>query len=160
MICAVEQKITEAIVELRNKYLAEGMATDLPSINHGLCDGFADDIAAKLPEIEGLQAVDIACFIEVDPDTGCTFDSGGPFDQELIAEHWPSITPPEGLTWDDMNQLSADAGFSCGTHVFLTYDGKFFDAEAEKGVNTPFELPFFKRVIASWKEERWNAPRP
>lgn len=152
-----EQKIAEAIIALREEYLATGQAPDVMTINHGLCDSFADDITAHLTEIEGLQAVDIAGFIEVDPDTGYSYDSGGPFDLELIGAHWPNITPPEGLTWDDMNQLSEDAGFSCGTHVFLTFNGKFYDAEAEQGVYTPFELPFFQRVISSWQEER---PQP
>lgn len=160
MFCAVEHKITEAIVELRNEYLAKGKAPDLPSINHGLCDIFAVDLALKFPELDTLQVVGITDFVEIDPDTGCAYDCGGSFDLKLISEHWPHFTPPGDLTWDDMNQLSADAGFSCGTHVFLTYDGKFFDAEAEQGVLTPFELPFFKRVISSWLEEREILPRP
>ena len=153
-----EQKIAEAIISLRNDYIMKGEAPDVMTINHGLCACFADDIADHLPEIEGLQAVDIAGFIEVDPETGCSYDSGGPFDLELIGANWPNITPPEGLTWEDMNQLSEDAGFSCGTHVFLTFNGKFYDAEAEQGVDTPFELPFFQRVIASWLEERPQPP--
>lgn len=154
-----ENMISEAIIRLREQYVSEGQAPDFLAINHGLCGDFADEIVELLPEVEGLEAIGITGFVETDPETDCAYDSGGPFDLELIGAHWPNITPPEGLTWEDMNQLSEDAGFSCGTHVFLTFNGKFYDAEAEQGVDTPFELPFFQRVIASWLEERPQPPK-
>lgn len=154
----LEAEITKTIIALRDEYVATGKAPDIQTINYGLCDTFADDVTLLLPDIDGLGALHITDFIKIDPETGLADEEGGEFDVDSINEHWPNITPPEGLTWEDMNQLSADAYFSSGTHVFLVFNEKFYDAEAEHGVDSPFELPFFQRCIRSWIEEKIPSP--
>ena len=160
--------VRDAILHVRERMLDEGLAESLEAINNGLCGDLADDVVALLVERKSLSwttfrdvsSMSVAEFIQVDPDTGFSHDSGGPFDRSLLARHWPGVRPPEGLDWDDLDALSADAGFCAGTHVFLCHEGLFYDAEAPDGVPSFFDLPFFKRVAASWLEERATGNKP
>lgn len=150
--------LSSLIRHVRDGMVSEGLAADAEAINAGLCGDFASEVVALFPEWTGqpreaLTDLDVACFIEVDPDTGFSYDNGGPFDREMLAAHWPGVVPPDGMDWDDLDRLSADAGFDACTHVFLYSDGRFYDAEAPEGVASFFDLPFFQRVIRSWQEE-------
>lgn len=150
------------IREVRERMLQEGLVKTLPEINSGLCEDFALDVASLFSERTGLPQdtltdFEVVNFIKIDPVTGFAYDAGGPFDRELLAEHWPGVRPPDGLDWDDLDRLSADAGFSAGTHVFMFAEGRFYDAEAPEGVESFFDLPFFMRVVESW-QAREGAP--
>lgn len=154
------ERVGEAVRSLRQSWLDHGWAGSFAEINAGSCEVFADEVVDRLLEdlparpANAPERLDIVAFIAVDPETDCAYDDGGPFDRALLAEHWPDIVPPPGLDWDDMDRLSADAGFSAGTHSFVALDGRFYDAEAPDGVGSVFELPFFERVIESWKSAR------
>jgi GNAT superfamily N-acetyltransferase/RNA:NAD 2'-phosphotransferase (TPT1/KptA family) len=127
--------------------------------NRGCCDDFANDVYHKLEadmDVTGLESVSVASFLQPGEE-GYSDVEGAPFDRRLLKAHWPSVVPPSGLTWKDMNRLSADAGFCDGTHVWLTWNSLHFDSEAPNGVPNFFDLPFFKRVIASWLSEHKTA---
>lgn len=157
--------VSRTIRELRDEYVSSGNAADYAAINSGLCGDFSCDVISALSEAHGVTFGEIPVhehgvtdFVRTDPETGFSIDTGGPFDRELL-ENWPGVKPPEGMTWDDLDALSEYAGFHAGTHVFIHFDGLFYDAEAPDGVTSFFELPFFKRVISDWMERR-SAPVP
>lgn len=152
-----QAEIAATVERIRRRMVESGEADDYRSINHGLCGDFAEELAEAINRFDGRLAadvMDVANFIRIDPRTGFSFCDGGPFDRDLIKANFPAINPPGGMTWDDLDLLSRDCGFSAGTHVFTYYDGRFYDAEAPSGVANFFELPFFERVVSSWLEER------
>lgn len=150
--------LSAAIRTVRARLLDAGRYPDLPSINAGGCTAFTRAVRRELgrefcDEI-GLEELGIDNLMESEDDEPTVMD------RALLAEHWPLVVPPEGLGWDDIDALAAAAGFSCGTHEWLVLDGRHYDAEAPDGVDNPFDLPFFQRVVAGWLEERDAAPRP
>lgn len=154
--------ISRIVADLGARYLAEGRAASLQQINAGSCEDFAMDLIELLeefPSCDSAEDVCIAGFLAVDPSTGFSME-GGPFDRELIERLWPDMVPPEGLSWDDLDRLSGDVHFNGGTHIWTALNGRHYDAESPNGVASPFELPFFKRVIASWVAEFGIAPSP
>jgi len=148
--------LTAAILAVREELLASGQYPTLAHINRGYCDGFCSDVADHLGIPAGAEEP-----FELGIDNLMESDGDEPtiMDRALLEAHWPDIQPPEGLDWDDVDRLAADAGFSSGTHVWLCLDKRHYDAEAPEGVGNPFDLPFFKRVVASWLEE-CPAPAP
>lgn len=154
------QQIHDIVVALTDEYIAAGHAKTAKDINAGLCESFAIDLLQRVEQEIGIcngQDIGIANFLAEDPATGLASE-GGPFDRSLIAEHWPGFLPPEGFDWEDMDRLSHDANFDAGTHVWAYVNGLHFDAEMPDGVLSPFDLPFFQRVIASWDDEVRRRP--
>jgi len=143
--------------QVREEYLSKGLAQSFQIINSGLCDDFASDVCMRVPgglhntEVSNLSVANFQSIDESDD------DSGRPFDRKLLRKHWPAVIPPSGLTWNELDALSADAGFDNGTHVWISFGDMHFDAECPDGVHNFFELPFFQRVIADWMAER-NQP--
>ena len=148
------------------RWLAEKLAESGEHVNSGAapggcCSDFADAVAENLGGVRAADALGVEQLgIDNFHVVNATFDEGRPIDRQLLARHWPKVLPPEGLSWDDLDRLSEDAGFSSGTHVWLTMDGLHYDAEAPEGVENFFELPFFRRVVAAWVVERNAAPTP
>lgn len=145
--------LTKAIMDIRDELLASGEYASHAAINSGYCSDFADDVFERIGRgvHEQLGQLGIENFMQPAEDDG--FNDGYPLDRELLIEHWPSVVPTQGMTWDDLDALSRDAGFSTGTHVWIELEGIFYDAEAPDGVDNFFDLPFFQRVISSWIEE-------
>lgn len=150
--------LTKTILELRDELVASGHYNSYQAINAGYCADFADDVFGRFGRSfrEPLLQLGIDNFLQIAEDDD--FNDGYPLDRELLIEHWPAVVPTQGLTWDDLDQLSADAGFNAGTHVWIEMYGRFYDAEAPEGVDNFFELPFFQRVISSWVEEKKCLP--
>lgn len=146
--------VTEAILAMRKRYLEEGAADSLKDINAGLCDDFAGSVVEALggERAARIGSVSVASFQVIMEDGD--YDDGRPFDRALLGAYWPHVQPPTGLTWGDLDELSADASFGDGTHVWLTDDEYHYDAECAEGVHNFLELPFFQRVIANWRAER------
>ena len=137
--------ITATIIALRDDYLARGEAPSFYEINNGLCESFAVDVLDLLGHPKGI--------LDLQNESFMCGDDGDPvgaeqWDARLLETQW-GVTPPAGLSWDDLN------GCDFGHHVWLSYNGRHYDAECPEGVASPFELPIFARVIA---EE--CAPRP
>lgn len=148
------EMLTKAILDIRDELLASGEYASHAEINSGYCTDFADDVFERLGKgaHEYLGQLGIDNFM-LPPEEDDGFNDGYPLDRELLTEHWPSVVPTQGMTWDDLDVLSSDAGFSTGTHVWIELNERFYDAEAPEGVDNFFELPFFQRVISSWIEE-------
>ncbi len=146
--------LTKAIMDIRDELLASGEYASHAEINSGYCTDFADDVFERLGRgaNEHLGQLGIDNFMQPVAE-GDHFNDGYPLDRELLIEHWPSVVPTQGMTWDDLDALSRAAGFSTGTHVWVELDERFYDAEAPEGVDNFFDLPFFQRVISSWIEE-------
>jgi hypothetical protein len=148
--------LTAAILAVRGELVSTGRYASFQAINAGYCTDFCNDVTDRL----GVPADAHEPFeVGIDNLMECEDDEPTVMDRALLAAHWPKIQPPEGLTWDEVDQLASDAGFSAGTHVWLCLDGRHYDAEAPEGVDNPFDLPFFQRVVGSWLEER-PSPRP
>jgi hypothetical protein len=144
--------ITAAALKLRAEYLASGHYQNLLEINQGGCENFACDLhelIGKPTENEKYAIVDPAFFMQ-EAIAGEDENSGYPMDRDHLAAHWPSVVPPAGLDWDDLDHISGFANFTPGTHIWVFSDGKHYDAEAPEGVSTPFDLPFFQRIIQRW----------
>lgn len=156
--------LSNAIRTIAQAYLSRGLAGTLREINAGHCHQFADDVLRVIEQSEaiddaddiGLQAIGIANLMT--PADDGDFNDGYPLDRELLGTHWPKVQPPDGLDWDDLDRLSEDAEFSAATHSWIAFEGRHYDAEAPDGVDNLFHLPFFVRVVESWKLEGPNAP--
>ncbi len=149
-----------AVRAVLDDWIACGYAADGANVNSGTaaggcCSDFSAEVLSRLgdhrvSDAMGLTELGLDNLQVVDPDDAV----GRPFDRPLLARHWPGIRPPAGLGWDDLDRLSEEAGFSGLTHTWLAMDGLHFDAETPEGVENPFELPFFRRVVQSWLAER------
>lgn len=148
------EMLTKAILDVRADLLESGEYATHAEINSGYCSDFADDVFERLGRDvhDQLGQLGIDNFMQPAAD-GDHFNDGYPLDRELLQEHWPAVVPTQGMSWDHLDRLSADAGFSTGTHVWIEMDERFYDAEAPEGVDNFFELPFFQRVISSWIRE-------
>lgn len=153
------QWLTDLIRETSARYIAEGAADSFIKINSGLCGDLSHEVIQAVGSHHayeiGLTELGIDNFLTPSEDD---FIDGNPFDRDLITRHWPNFQPPPGLDWDTMDKISAAATFNPGTHVWLSIGGEHFDAEAPEGVASPFELPFFKRVIEGWIAEFIPSP--
>lgn len=129
------RQISQAIVRMRDKYIATSAAQSHWEINNGLCDDFASDVVAELG-LGGDKLYDI-CGENLMVDG---VDSDGLWDWKLLQKYW-DIAPPAGLTKKQVSNIEF------GGHVWLT-DGKIhFDAECPDGVQSFFDLPVFRRYI-------------
>lgn len=141
-----------AIEKVRDDFLSEGVS-DAATINAGRCGCVVSDVAELLGGLDdfyamGMSEIGIDGFMNPHPEDECERDG---FDRALIAERWPAITPPEGLDWEALDEIAAFANFNAGTHEWIVYEGRHYDAEAPEGVDNPFDLPFFVRIIEAWK---------
>jgi len=113
----------------------------------GCCSDFVSAVYERLGGPDAAYALGIS---EIGIEA---FMAAGRMDRELIAASWPKVKPPEGLDWDGLDRLAEDADFSPATHEWIVCYGIHFDCECPDGVENPFDLPFFKRAIASWQIE-------
>ena len=126
-------------------------------INQGSCIAFAKAVLSRLEETgwstTAVFDVELANFLELEEDM-----DGGVLDRALLAQHWPAVQPPAGLTWEHLEQLAEEADWRVGTHIWLTFEGKHYDAECPDGVANFLELPFFSTGIRDWAMEKGLMP--
>lgn len=154
-----QSRLSSAIEATLRAWIAGGKAVDAAQVNAGAarggcCSDFANEVIARLGgsdrvDAMGLMLLGLDSLQVVDPDDRI----GRPFDRLLLQRHWPKVRPPGDLGWDELDQLAEDAGFCGLTHTWLTMGGWHYDAEAPAGVENMFDLPFFRRVVASWVAE-------
>lgn len=154
--------LSEAIESLGREWLQSGQAESLTHINQGSCIAFAKAVSSRLQDAgwntASLVDVELANFLALEEDM-----DGGVLDRALLAKHWPEVRPPAGLTWDHLEQLAEEADWRVGTHIWLTFEGKHYDAECPGGVANFLELPFFSTGIHDWAMEKRllpHAPAP
>lgn len=139
--------LTNSIRQLRDEYLKGHLALSLYEINNGLCEKFASDILKNLGGYNddyNFMEVENACFMIGEDGAETENDI---WDSELLGSYW-DMKPPYNLTWEDLNSISF------GTHVWITFNKRHYDAECSEGVDNFFELPLFKRYIALYCEEK------
>jgi hypothetical protein len=149
------ETISAAIYKLRADYVTNGQYGSYQEINAGGCEDFATDIHELIGSpAENLeyQMIDPAYFLQP-PLDGDDDNWGFPLNRDHLQAKWPSVVPPAGMDWDDLDHISAFGNFFSGTHIWIFSHGKHYDSEAPEGVDTPFDLPFFKRIIQMWIEE-------
>jgi len=113
----------------------------LKDINLGCCMDFADDIIEKC----GGETADLYRL-----DTMFFYESNGDDEDHQFAD---TITTTDGAVWNkealDQYGYPPDVeNAHIGIHQWIFNKGKHYDAEAPNGVDTPWELPFFKRDLA------------
>lgn len=154
---AVRTAVSSAIKDQLSRWIAAG-APSAQYINSGggkecgCCVDFADELYWALSK-EGIEVDEFGVDSFLSRNHESDDGSGNPFDRALLTKYWPLIVPPAGFTWDDLALVSADAGFWPGTHQWVHVGGQHFDAECPEGVDNFFDLPFFKRVLASWRAQ-------
>lgn len=143
--------LRDAILNIREELVGSGEFADYSSINRGYCADFAQEVSEFLCEDirnPSIEVLGVDQFLVPAPDVG--FNDGNPLDRGLLQTHWAAVQPTHGLTWDELDVLSAAAGFTGGTHIFMCFNGRFYDSEAPDGVANFLELPFFERVVTGW----------
>lgn len=148
---------------VRAELVAEGYGQDFAEINNGNCDMFADRLVTLVREqsAEGdtpdIMEAEIVSYYGPDA-AGETHDNGGPFDRKLLLAALPGMTPPRGMSWDDLDELLATEGLGWGMHVFVVCDGLVYDSEAPDGVPGIFDLPFYERYLDKLEAKRSASP--
>ena len=111
-------------------------------INSGNCVDFADSFIETYAEIfgEDLTSYENENFLRYDEE-GEPFYNGDSYewDVPLLETHWSACKPLYDLSWGEYHLFAGDY------HVFLFYQGRFFDAECPEGVENLFELPIYER---------------
>jgi hypothetical protein len=157
--------LSEAIKATLAAWIVNSKAVDAAQINSGsarggCCSDFPSAVVARLGGANIADTIGIASLGRDNFQVEDADDSvGRPFDRPLLLRHWPKVRPPGDLDWDDLDQLSKDAGFSGLTHTWLETDGMHFDAEAPEGVENLFDLPIFQRIVRAWVAEK-EMPTP
>jgi hypothetical protein len=139
---------------VRDEMVAEGYGETYQDINNGNCDEFADRFVSAVLEqsAEGDQPdiveVEITSYFRPIAE-GEFVENGSPLNRELLATVLPNMTPPEGMSWDELDEFIYENQVGWGLHVFAVCDGLVYDSEAPDGVPGIFDLPFYERYLAS-----------
>jgi len=125
----IEKEIPIAILNLIQDYKSWGIP--LRVINTGHCLDFAEEIMRRLKL----------------PSDSFTFMENyyGEEDIEFPLSRLPEVLPPSHAQDNDLRLF-----LSTMTHVWITYKGRHYDAEAPYGVDHVWELPLIKRLIKEY----------
>lgn len=129
-------KISEVILKVREDYVASKKASSYYEINNGLCDQFAEEVAALL----ACEDVYVVCGENFMEGIDGTPEHNDVWSWLTLEKHF-NIQPPKGFDYQDIDDISF------GAHVWILYDDKHYDAECEEGVESFFELPLFRRYL-------------
>lgn len=150
------QAITAAIQQTLKSYTKERHVKTAYDVGSGACEDFAEDVREILlgqvrHNSEELEA------IGYDNLTG-RLEKGvadGKFYTDTL-QHFGVKLPP-GVTVDLLNK--SELG-EAGTHCFLRWKSPqgylYFDAEAPRGVDSPFSLPFAQRYLNIARLHSWK----
>jgi hypothetical protein len=112
----------------------------LKDVNNGLCGDFAESVIEKCGgERSNFYSIDTFRFYDAFADSDHGFEnfvetkSGGVWNKDALDAYG---YPPD---------VSSD---HIGIHFWIFFSGKHYDAEAPHGVDSPWELPFFKRQLS------------
>lgn len=142
--------LSKALARTAAKFIESGDYASAEEINEGGCDVFAEAIYGGFDFTVTIADIDDAGLEELDMVSLLVDDRGGaPFDRDAISARWPWISPPNPMTWDDLDRLSAGEHFHASAHVFLHMGGRFYDAESPSGVASFLDLGFFARRLAA-----------
>lgn len=149
------ERLKAILEDLTAEAIASG-APDAAAINAGDCEDVADEAVRRMDEAApGAEALGIDNLMRF-----AGFGDPEGMDWDLIRAHWPAIVTPEGMDEADVDRMAREVGFSAGTHVWVVLEGRHHDVEAPFGVDNPFDLPFFRRIVENWKAGAYSPPAP
>lgn len=136
------------ITTLRDEYAQRGISAY--DVGNGHCDDFARTVLERWLGEDWMMLDGNGCE-HVETGNFLVWDDGCPiaWDWELLERHW-SIRPPEGVDPDVLRIL---AEIEPG-HVWIAAGGRHYDVDHPEGVDSLFELMFFRRWIANVTERR------
>lgn len=136
------QVIHDSIIKLRHSWVSSGTVSSIESINRGLCYSFAEELIFDiLSAEEGYSLMNNnENFMYFENDS----DEFGEWDVDKLSH--AGICPPQGLSWKQISSI--DFGY----HVWIFFDGMYYDAETPQGVRSFFDLPLYREIIANYNE--------
>ncbi len=112
-------------------------------IGNGWCDDFARDVLERwigddwiFKDGKGFDYVETGCFVIREGHDAIDWD------WDLLAKHW-DITPPQQHSMETLVEV---ATWEPG-HMWITAGKRHYDAESPEGVDSFFELKFFRRWL-------------
>ena len=140
------QPITDVINQLIVEYYDEFQTTPY-QINDGLCIEFAADVIDKMSGYKDnlFELSDDMIFAHTDPDFAKENWTGGLIETEYGV--WSKIM----LDMYGYPPIPLEEVTHSGSHIWVYYNGKHYDAEAPEGVNNWTDLPIFKKLFESIK---------
>lgn len=112
-------------------------------IGNGWCEEFSDDVLLHwigenwiFQDGVGFSQVETGNFVV--RDGSLVLD----WDWSLLSKHW-NITPPQGVPIKKLKLLA----WREPNHIWIAYQGRHYDAESPDGVNSFFDLKFFRRWL-------------
>jgi hypothetical protein len=146
---AIQNEIVE-FAQKRNLTPAE--------INQGMCAVFAENVLYELGVADPWPGTEFQIMniemLQVRPRRNEDAEDwmGLPFNQAKITEQWPGTFPPKGMSWDDMDAVSAHALLDGSTHTWFRFQDRHYDCETPDGCLNIFDMPLFKYHIDRWVE--------
>lgn len=132
----MKQHISDAIRRLRDNFVETGRAKDFATINNGLCEDFALATQSQLG-LANLYPVWTEAFYKDPP-------NDEDYDVERLENFW-GIKPPEGWDWEKLNRVPF------ASHCWITFEKRHYDAECPDGVESFFDLPFFRCYLEHYR---------
>ncbi len=133
----ISQIINQLVEEFKEEYNCT-----LFDINNGLCIEFSEELINRL----GGYKEDDSLF-EMSTDNFFTDDEG-------TAEMWGDVISTDYgfwsknmLDWYGYPPLPLEKIIGLSHHQWIKYNGKFYDAECDKGVKKWIDLPLIKRMF-------------
>lgn len=158
MTSITQETITADVLALRDEYVENG-SDGFQEINCGECEDFARDLVSQLHKRGIIDSYDISVSeLLTDAYDGDDNNYGYPFNRETLDTVYPGFEPPAGISFDEIDDISAYSNFSTGTHIWTISAGRNYDAEAPGGVDNFLDLPFFQRIIQRWDHEGRPGP--
>lgn len=140
--CIVDRTtLPDLVRHTTDEYARRGIP--IREIGNGWCEEFASDVLTAWigadwvhREGQGFQTVETANFLLRDTTSGDATD----WDRSLLERHW-SMTVPTDVPDDACIEVAMREP----THVWIATGGRHYDAEHPDGVDSFFDLNFFRR---------------
>jgi hypothetical protein len=141
--------IAEAVAAEMATWAERGF--DAQMVNAGNCDLFASGLLRRLGRtVPLLDERDIGDFLMEESEDE---DEATLLNRERLERDY-DYQPPEGMTWEDLDDLALFCCWSSGTHVWVSDGTRHYDSECPEGVDNFLDLPIFKRHIDTWRQCR------
>jgi hypothetical protein len=134
--------LAAVIRQQRDEYADRGIPAR--DIGNGWCGHFADDVLSRwvgpdwiMKDGSGFQEVETGQFVVRDDD-----ENAVDWDWSLLAEHW-NMRLPRGVDSATATKVACREP----VHIWITVDGRHYDAESPDGVDSFFDLAFFRRWL-------------
>ena len=154
-----QQHLTESIERVLKNWLDGESARSAIEIvsdvaRWGTAKDFISDVYGDL-DLHGVNVLGIgigqACFDDlINKVPGGDFV----FDREHLRALWATGPIPPTLTHDELDDQAPTMFLVLRHHHWMVLEGRHFDAESPKGVDSVLQLPFFRRYLDSMQTEK------